>query len=46
MDLSMPTMGGIEASRQIFNLQASSEEDLCRIVALTAFTNASNIKEC
>jgi CheY-like chemotaxis protein len=44
MDLSMPIMSGQDASRRILELQG--EQDLTRIVALTAFTNEKTYEEC
>ena len=44
MDLSMPIMSGQDASRHILELQG--EQDLTRIVALTAFTNSKTHEEC
>jgi CheY-like chemotaxis protein len=42
----MPTMGGIEASRQILQMQRDKGEELARIVVLTAFTNENTVLEC
>ena len=44
MDLQMPVMGGIEASKLINEMQ--KDEELAHIVALTAFTNKKSIAEC
>ena len=48
MDLQMPVMGGIEASKIINDIQLDSpgQELITHIVALTAYTNANSIKEC
>ena len=44
MDLSMPIMSGQEASKRILAMQG--DQDLARIVVLTAFTNDHTHEEC
>lgn len=43
MDLLMPVMGGLEATRRIRTFEASSGQNACRIIALTANTQPSDV---
>ena len=46
MDMSMPIMGGLEASKAIFEMVEEFPEAETTIVILTAFTNAKLIDDC
>lgn len=46
MDLSMPIMGGLEATRQIRRIESDAGRLQCRIVALTANAQKSDAKAC
>lgn len=43
MDLLMPVMGGLDATRQIRALEKGSDRTACKIIALTANTQPSDI---
>ncbi|NKW91632.1 response regulator [Rhodobacteraceae bacterium R_SAG9] len=43
MDLLMPVMGGLEATRQIRALETERDQKPCKIIALTANTQPSDI---
>lgn len=46
MDLSMPVMGGIEATRMIRKFERISQRKPSRIIALTANAQASDVEAC
>jgi CheY-like chemotaxis protein len=46
MDLSMPVMGGLEATRMIRQFETDSRRPACRIIALTANAQASDATLC
>lgn len=46
MDLSMPVMGGIEAARRIRQHEKDTGRTKCRIIALTANAQKSDMKAC
>ena len=46
MDMSMPIMGGLDASKAIFEMVKDSPELLTHIVILSAFTNQKLIEDC
>ncbi|MBV1928575.1 MAG: response regulator, partial [Gammaproteobacteria bacterium] len=46
MDLSMPVMGGLEATRKIRRHEKDTGRSQCRIVALTANAQKSDAKAC
>ncbi|WP_297341950.1 PAS domain-containing sensor histidine kinase [Pseudophaeobacter sp.] len=46
MDLSMPVMGGLEAARRIRQHETDTGRANCKIVALTANAQKSDVKAC
>ena len=46
MDMSMPVMGGLEASKAIFEMLLAFPEVETTIVILTAFTNEQLLQDC
>jgi signal transduction histidine kinase/ActR/RegA family two-component response regulator len=46
MDLSMPVMGGLEATRMIRQFEKDTQRPECRIIALTANAQASDATLC
>ena len=46
MDISMPEMDGLSATRAIRNLEGSVEKDHCPIIALTANAMAGDRETC
>ena len=46
MDLQMPVMDGFQSSKEILEYQKTYPGPDCKIVALTAFANPSNIQKC
>lgn len=47
MDLNMPVMGGIEASRKILDLKLRLDTSpLLKIIAVTAFANETEKEKC
>ncbi len=46
MDLSMPVMGGLEATRMIRQFETDTQRPACRIIALTANAQASDATLC
>ncbi len=46
MDLAMPVLGGLEATRLIREYERKSQNPECRIVALTANAQPSDAKKC
>lgn len=46
MDLSMPVMGGLEATRMMRKFEKDSQRPACRIIALTANAQASDATLC
>ena len=46
MDMSMPVMGGLEASKAIFEMLKECPEVITNIVVLSAFTNQEMVDNC
>jgi len=46
MDLSMPVMGGVEATRRIRQHEEDTGRTKCRIIALTANAQKSDMRAC
>ncbi|MGB1208836.1 MAG: response regulator, partial [Paracoccaceae bacterium] len=46
MDLSMPVLGGLEATRLIRQFENETKKSACRIVALTANAQPSDVEAC
>lgn len=46
MDLSMPVLGGLEATRLIRQFENETQKAACRIVALTANAQPSDVEAC
>lgn len=46
MDLSMPVLGGLEATRMIRNYEKETQYPECRIIALTANAQPSDAEAC
>mmetsp|Transcript_7514 Transcript_7514/g.12838 ORF Transcript_7514/g.12838 Transcript_7514/m.12838 type:complete len:517 (+) Transcript_7514:862-2412(+) len=46
MDLSMPVLGGLEATRQIRAYEKASERPACKIIAVTANAQPSDAEAC
>ncbi|WP_245231115.1 response regulator [Parasedimentitalea huanghaiensis] len=46
MDLSMPVLGGLEATRMIRNYEKETQYPACRIIALTANAQPSDAEAC
>lgn len=46
MDLSMPVLGGLEATRQIRAFEKDAARPACKIIALTANAQPSDVEAC
>jgi signal transduction histidine kinase/ActR/RegA family two-component response regulator len=46
MDLSMPVMGGLEATRMIRQIEKETHQTKCQIIALTANSQPSDTEAC
>lgn len=46
MDLSMPQLGGLEATRRIRRFEVATQRQMCVIIALTANAQSSDVDAC